>query len=123
MKWVFTNSDTSELFKLFLSSKPQDSNPLINEFDHHDDTCYCALNINPEEFAQLQSALTKNNLPADLFYPENESARIPLPPNWFDRLLRLLGFTSESCKIYTPLQWKYRESADNKPTLSKHSAD
>lgn len=103
VEWIFANSMVTDLFYLLLDNKPIPQANGVAKFDHHDDTCCWVLNLTENEFAFLQDAWRKNDLPANLFYPEHETVCVPYPGNGLrSKVLRLLG----AQKCYTPMQWQ-----------------
>lgn len=90
-RWISENSDDDGLYSLFLYDRERNSNPeKCEKFDHHDDTCCCGLNLTDAEFTEVRNAWTRNNLQADLFYPNHLSVQ--------------KGF-----HYYSPNQWKARQ--------------
>ncbi|PWH18033.1 MAG: hypothetical protein DDG58_07130 [Ardenticatenia bacterium] len=107
--WLLENSITPQLFCLLLDDKPLPRSGRVAKFDHHDDTCCWVLNLSELEFAELQRVWKANNLPEDLFYPENQNRCLPYPgTDWKAKLLRVLGVQ----KCYTPRQWDVERSSD-----------
>jgi hypothetical protein len=105
IQWIFSNSQIEELFYLLLDNQPTPQTNRVAKFDHHDDTCCWCLNLTESEFIILQDAWSKNGLPVDLFYPEQETVCMPYPGNGLKaKVLRLFGVQ----KCYTPLQWRTR---------------
>jgi hypothetical protein len=47
------------------------SNGIVCKFDHHDDACCWAFNLNEKEYEALQQALKNENFPIDLIIPGN----------------------------------------------------
>lgn len=94
--WIFENSDTTELFKLFIYNNPV-SQTESREFDHHDDTCCWALNLTEEQFTNLKATLKKNSLPEDLFY---DSSKVVC-----EKQKGILGFLGYH-KCYTPKEYE-----------------
>src|SRR3989338_7665697 len=113
LKWIFDNSESIDLFSLFLQNGPIHTNRQgVIKFDHHDDTCCWILHLSGQEFKQLQKDLRKNNMPEDLFYEESEGKSISTKPGTFIRkFFRVLGFTSR--KYYTPKQWVIQKGMEN----------
>lgn len=107
-QWIFANSEINELFCLFLDNQPivPQANR-VAKFDHHDDTCCWALNLTEIEYTILQHAWSENDLPTNLFYPQQETVCAPYPGSGLKaKVLRLLG--AQRC--YTPMQWQTRVS-------------
>lgn len=103
VRWIFANSIVEDLFYLLLDDGPVPQENKVARFDHHDDTCCWFLNLSESEFAILQDVWRKNDLPANLFYPEQETVCVPYPGNSLkSRVLRLSGVQ----KCYTPMQWQ-----------------
>ncbi len=101
VQWVFVNSQIDELFNLLLDNRPVPQKDRVAKFDHHDDTYCWFLNLSKDEFANLQDAWHKIDLPENLFYPENETLCLAYPGNSLKaKLLRALGVQ----KHYTPMQ-------------------
>lgn len=104
VNWLFENSVTEDLFCLFLDDESLPRRGKVAKFDHHDDTCCWALNLSPSEFTELQSIWRANDLPEDLFFPEQDSVSVEYPGTGLKaRFLRALGTT----KGYTPRQWEH----------------
>jgi hypothetical protein len=103
VNWLFENSLTRDLFALFLDDESIPGRSKVAKFDHHDDTCCWALNLSASEFAELQSIWRANNLPEDLFYPQQDGISVEITGTGLKgRLLRALGAT----KGYTPKRWE-----------------
>lgn len=103
VQWIFAYSEIQELFFLLLDKKPPPHTEKVATFDHHDDTCCWFLSLDPEEFVMLQEAWRRNDLPLDLFYPQEETICLPYPgSNLKSKVLRFLGVQ----RCYTPLQWQ-----------------
>ncbi len=101
VQWIFVNSQIEELFYLLLDDRPVSQADRIAKFAHHDDTCCWFLNLSEDEFVILQDAWRKNDWPANLFYPENETFCVAHPGNSLKaKVLRALGVQ----KCYTPMQ-------------------
>ena len=106
VNWLFENSLATGLFTLFLDDEPTPKRDKVAKFDHHDDTCCWVLNLTETEFSQLQSVWRENDLPEDLFYPEQAGLCIPYPGSGFKaKLWRALGVL----KTYTPKQYQEEE--------------
>ncbi len=105
VQWIFANSMVDELFYLLLDDEPIPQVSKVARFDHHDDTCCWFLNLTESEFGSLQNAWQENDLPIDLFYPEQKIVCVPYPGNGIKAtVLRLFG----AKKCYTPMQWQTR---------------
>jgi hypothetical protein len=103
VQWLFEHSTVADLFRLFLDDRPVPQAGRIAKFQHPDDTCCWFLNLTEDEFAILQDAWRKNNLPVNLFYPEHEMRCIPYPGRGLkSKILRGLG----AKRCYTPMQWQ-----------------
>lgn len=86
-EWIKANSQVCDLYVLFLHDDyPEIKDREVAKFDHHDDTCCCALSLSEEEFKELEKVWVKNDLPEDLFYPNDQGIH--------------KGF-----KYYSPKQW------------------
>ncbi|MEN9203516.1 MAG: hypothetical protein Q6K80_11695 [Thermostichus sp. DG_1_6_bins_120] len=108
VNWIFTNSTVDELFYLLLDDAPIPQANKVAKFDHHDDTYCWFLNLSETEFAILQDAWRQNDLPTNLFYPEQETVCVPYSGNDLrSKILRLLGVR----KCYTPMQLQNGEIA------------
>ena len=105
VQWIFANSIVDDLFYLLLDDEPIPRVNKVAKFDHHDDTCCWFLNLTESEFVILQDAWRKNDLPENLFYPEQEMVCVPYPGNGLKaKVLRFFG----AQKCYTPMQWQTR---------------
>lgn len=101
--WIFANSVLDDLFVLFLDDRPVPRPRQMPKFDHPDDTCCWALNLNAEEFATLQAVWREHGLPEDLFYPPERTICVPYKGRAVGgKVLEALGFQ----KCYTPKQWE-----------------
>ena len=98
INWIFKNSCVRDLFALFLY---KDASMKHSKFDHHDDTCCWILNLTKEEFKQLQKEWKSNNLPADLFYPQNKGIFAQKIPSKLDKL-----FDSTTGYCFSPRAWE-----------------
>lgn len=111
VSWLFENSIADQLFYLLLDDEPDPGSGQVAKFDHHDDTGSWALGLTGKEFSELQVAWEARGLPADLFYPEEESHQLPYPGSGLKaRLLRVIGVK----KFYTPRQWEHAIGRDSK---------
>ncbi len=90
LKWIFSNSDSKDLFTLFLYENDEKEKNTPALFDHHDDTCCWGLSLSEERFSLLQRSWQEHSLPTDLFYPSNEGHQ-------------------EGWCYHTPKQWKAKE--------------
>lgn len=103
VSWLFENAVVDDLFCLLLDDKPVPQRGQVAKFDHHDDTCCWVLNLAENEFAELQAKWKEHGLPADLFYPEENTLCVPYPGTKLKaRVLRSIGVQ----KCYTPKQWE-----------------
>lgn len=114
VKWIFENSVCYDLFTLFLDDKVIKRKPTkfikflgfipvsisqdmekrnhgLYKFDHHDDTCCWALDLNQNEFQKLKKQLIQYKLPADLFYPS-------------DKII------CKTFRSYSPKEWKEKQN-------------
>ncbi len=108
LKWLFENSITDELFCLLMDVKPVPQPGVVSKFDHHDDTCCWVLNLDENEFSELQTKWREQGLPEDLFFPEGQGLCVPYPGEGVKaRFLRALGMQ----KCYTPKQWQSEHSS------------
>lgn len=109
--WLWDHSDVEDVFYFLLDDEPVPQAGKVAKFDHHDDTCCWFLNLTESEFLTLQDAWRNNDLPIDLFYPEQKMIRVPYPGNgWKAKALRLLGVQ----RCYTPLQWQKDKSTQDR---------
>lgn len=104
--WIFDNSFGTDLFALFLRDKKNNAEDGIAPFDHHDDTCCWALDVSPEQFAELQSAWEAALLPKDLFYDAKLTIETVRTPGTFVRFLNRFGFNIENKRCYSPKEWE-----------------
>jgi hypothetical protein len=103
LNWLFENSITDELFCLLMDDKPVPQAGVVSKFDHHDDTCCWVLNLDDNQFSELQTKWREQGLPEDLFYPESKTLCAPYPVEGMkSKLLRALRVR----KCYTPKQWE-----------------
>ncbi len=100
LEWVWENSYTSDLFLLYLNDDEK-NNSKVRKFDHHDDTCCWYMNLSNEEFRELTATLKQNDLPEDLYYPEDKAIMIPYP--W---KIKIFGWLIGGQKVYTPKRWQ-----------------
>jgi hypothetical protein len=92
LKWLFEHSITDELFCLLMDDKPVPQAGIVSKFDHHDDTCCWVLNLDDNQFSELQTRWREQGLPEDLFYPEWQVSCVPYPGEGVKaKLLRTLG--------------------------------
>ncbi|MEI6221467.1 MAG: hypothetical protein WCP97_01755 [bacterium] len=104
LEWIFQNSFTEELFRLYLDDKPIETNESL-KFGHHDDTCCWELSLSDDEFKTLQSVWEKHALPTDLFYPEHLGVCVEKKPKIFlGKVFWKLGLRFQRC--YSPKQWE-----------------
>ncbi|MCC2631618.1 MAG: hypothetical protein K0S20_317 [Patescibacteria group bacterium] len=101
--WFELNSDSNDLFSLFMWSADQKESD-IAKFDHHDDTCCWALNLSEDEFKIVQKAWRENGLPEDLFFPADQEKTAPEKVRYLKGL-----FTLTFKKTYTPKQWEAKQ--------------
>jgi hypothetical protein len=107
VKWIFSSSETQELFTLFLDdSDVTEHREGPGIFDHWDDTCCWSLNLTQEQFEELKSAWKNNGLPEDLFYPEDKAVKIVKPLGIVGKFFTALGFTWENSACYSPKEWE-----------------
>jgi len=110
INWIFENSETEDLFALFLdiSPIPQLNDPGFScpKFCHHDDTCCWNLELNDEELNRLQLKWKEAGLPEDLFYPEDKAVHITKELGPIARAVAVFGGSMSLEKIYTPKQWQ-----------------
>jgi hypothetical protein len=103
VSWLFESSLVDGLFYLILDNEPVKTLDHVAKFDHHDDTGSWALDLEEDEFAELQGEWKKHGLPGDLFCPQDSVFCIPYPGGGLRaRLLRAVGVK----KCYTPKQWE-----------------
>lgn len=111
-KWIFENSETDELFALFLSDGPvfahnaRGKSPSCPKFCHHDDTCCWDLSLTEKEFKDLQKEWKSNGLSADLFYESSRTICIPNKPGSLGKFFRIFGLNFESKRCYSPREWE-----------------
>lgn len=104
IEWIFSNSLNLGLFTLTLDNlEIGKDKERVAKFDHHDDTCCWVLNLSKDEFLSLQNAWKNNDLPADLFFPEEQTKIVKAKG-----LLGWFGFT----KIYSPKRWENEKQKD-----------
>ena len=101
VSWIHENSQTSNLFYLMLRA-PGDTSPQL--FDHHDTGSAWYLQLSKEQAGVLAEELAKEGLPADLFYPSDDTVYVPY---------KLFGFIPFGDKLYSPKQWATRQAAKN----------
>lgn len=108
VKWLFKNSEIYGMFVLFMDDKELGEHQReILKFDHRDDTCCWNLNLSEREFKELKIAWEKEDLPGDLFYPEDAEKKIIQEPKGLaGKILFKLGYVKEKCEIYTPKRWE-----------------
>ncbi len=110
IQWIFAYSEVQDLFFLLLDNEPMPRIGRVAKFDHHDDTCCWFLNLDLKEFTVLQEVWGRNNLPLNLFYPQEETICVPYPGNNLkSKVLRLLGVQ----RCYTPMQWQNLRNEKN----------
>lgn len=81
---------------------------------YHGFSCCASLEVDYEQFAELQKVWKDNGLPEDLFYPDYKAVEVKKDPGWFLRFLHSLGFSGESVVIYSPKQWEEKEKKSDK---------
>lgn len=74
------------------------------KFEHHEDTCCWSLDLTEEEFKELQKQWKLNDLPQDLFYPEDKGMTIRKPGIWGK-----LGFW----EMYSAKEWEEKMHNSN----------
>lgn len=109
VQWIFANSLFDDLFYLLMDNEPIQQANKVAKFAYYDTYHSWLLNLTDSEFGLLQEAWVTNGLPANLFYPEQETVCVPYPGNSLKaKVLRWLGV--QTC--FTPMQWqKYQEVA------------
>lgn len=111
VNWIFDNTQVEMLFALFLDDEPLFQKNRIAKFDHHDDTDCWVLNLVKEEFNKLQSALEKEKLPKNLFYPANQQKCVDVEifPNKTGLFWKMINVFLGWQKSYTPMEWENRD--------------
>lgn len=100
--WLTINSAVSDDFCLVMDTEPLERKKFYGgeKFSYYEPCCW-NIDLTHDQFSELQTALEKNGLPKDLFYPEDKQVNIPQKPGFFGKLLKI-----ESGKTYTPKQWE-----------------
>lgn len=111
IEWIFRSSSDKSLFTLLLSNfdlrlDKSFMNGDDYKFGHFDDTCCWILNLEQIEFDKLKEAWTKNNLPTDLFYAEDQAVIYEKPIGLIGKLLKCIGFTVSNTQTFSPKEWE-----------------
>ena len=99
--WIHENSLAPNLFYLMLRA-PGQGTAAPQLFDHHDTGSTWYLELSKEQAAVLSQELAQDGLPADLFYPSNETISVPY---------KLFGLIPFGDKMYSPKKWHAIQAA------------
>lgn len=102
--WIWDNSIV-DTFWLILSNEKKDgkiTNPKYLQYEGM--SCCWSLELSEQKFNQLQKVWKNNNLPEDLFFPEDQL--IVAIPKYYEKWSKLRRILFSGTYSFSPKKWK-----------------